>query len=230
MRVALTRPAGANLEWTSLLQLAGHDVIELPLTTVTIVDDLSVDWSVLDDPSVTVFFTSANGVRSLAELAPDVLQRLAASSHVVAVGQVTAQALQLRGVDDVWVPSRANAATLVEELPYPTGHAVLVGAVSMRPELADGLSNRGWTVAHAPVYETVSCVWTPQQLDQAMTADVISVAAPSAVISLVASVPTDRRGDLPPVLPLGPTTRHEVAKHSWLVLTPDDMDLGWFAL
>lgn len=230
VRIALTRPAGANQEWRARLQSIGHEVIELPLTTIEIVSEPAIDWSSINFESVVSFFTSVNAVASADFLFPSIFDQLSLSHHVVAIGRVTAQALRSRGVQRVWLPTQPNASTVVAELPFSVGEAVIVGAVTMRPELSEGLTTRGWNVRHLPVYQTVGSPWTPQQVDQAMSADLISLAAPSAVDVLAMSVPVDRRRSLPPVLPVGPTTRRQVERHPWLVLADVDVDLGCLTL
>jgi uroporphyrinogen-III synthase len=232
MRVALTRPAGSNDEWRRLLESDGHDVVELSLTSVgTIASSAgALSDALIDASNATVFFTSANGVRSAAALYPAIDDVLRDALQVVAIGSVTRDALRSLGVEGVWVPSAANSETLLDELVFVPGRALVIGAKQMHPRLVDGLESLGWDVAVVAVYETVAITLSVEEVAQLMSADVIALAAPSAVAALVESVPTSMRAQVPQVLSIGPTTRTAVDAVGWLREAPEDLDLGWHAI
>jgi uroporphyrinogen-III synthase len=89
------------------------------------------------------------------------------STGICAVGKATAEVLSTYDISVQFTPSKANAETLVKELPqYPssldgiTPPSVLYPASKQAaPTLAEGLSARGFQVTRLDTYDTVPYIW-----------------------------------------------------------------------
>ena len=108
---------------------------------------------------------------------------------VAAVGKATQEALKEFGVDVAFVPSKATAATLVEELPpleaasnegRPTS-MLYPASAKAQDTLQIGLEERGFTVTRLNTYDTVTATWTPDEEELAKSTTVACFASPSAV-------------------------------------------------
>ena len=108
---------------------------------------------------------------------------------VAAVGKATGEALKLHGIDVGFVPTKATAATLVEELPLSDvakndgRDTTLIYPASAKAQdtLQHGLEKRGFSVTRLNTYDTVPASWTTEQLSIAASANVACFASPSAV-------------------------------------------------
>lgn len=110
-------------------------------------------------------------------------------ARVAAVGKATQEALKTYGIDVVFVPSKATAATLVQELP-PLDDAMngnrpttLLYPASAKAQdtLQNGLEERGFTITRLNTYDTVTATWTPDEEAAAKSTTVACFASPSAV-------------------------------------------------
>lgn len=111
------------------------------------------------------------------------------TGSIAAVGKATQEALKAFGVDVVFVPSKATAATLVQELPTleeaanegrPT--SLLYPASSKAKEtLQNGLEDRGFIVTRLNTYDTVTATWTQEEKSLAKSTAVACFGSPSAV-------------------------------------------------
>lgn len=108
---------------------------------------------------------------------------------VAAVGKATQEALAEFNIDVAFVPSKATAATLVEELP-PSSVAVKEGrattvfypaSAKAQDILQIGLEERGFSVLRLNTYDTVTASWDADQASLAQSATVACFASPSAV-------------------------------------------------
>ena len=108
---------------------------------------------------------------------------------VAAVGKATGEALKEFGIDVGFVPSKATAATLVDELPLSNAakdegrKTTLLYPASAKAQdtLQSGLEERGFSVTRLNTYDTVPATWTADQLSLAASASVACFASPSAV-------------------------------------------------
>ena len=108
---------------------------------------------------------------------------------VAAVGKATGEALKQYGIDVGFVPSKATAATLVDELPLSDAakdegiKTTLLYPASAKAQdtLQNGLEERGFSVTRLNTYDTVPATWTADQLSLAASANVACFASPSAV-------------------------------------------------
>ncbi|KAL3799414.1 hypothetical protein HJC23_013869 [Cyclotella cryptica] len=108
---------------------------------------------------------------------------------VAAVGKATGESLKEHGLDVGFVPSKATAETLVQELPLSDA-AKIEGRVTTllypasakaQDTLQNGLEGRGFSVTRLNTYDTVPASWTTDQLSLAESATVACFASPSAV-------------------------------------------------
>ena len=108
---------------------------------------------------------------------------------VAAVGKATGDTLKKFGVDVGFVPTKATAETLVNELPLSDSaqnegrDTTLLYPASAKAQdtLQHGLENRGFVVTRLNTYDTVPASWTDDQLRLAAAANVACFASPSAV-------------------------------------------------
>lgn len=229
----MTRGGGGEDALAARLVALGATVLEAPSIAVAPPES----WDELDaalrevETFAWIAFASGNAVDCTVARAaalgvpPGALAR----PRLAAVGAATARrvAERIRAAD--LVPRVANGAALAAELgPRVSGRRVLVPrAAGGRPELVDGLSRAGATVAAPVAYRTVPV--PPEDLRPLAdalasgTVDAVVFASPSAVRSVVAAL-GPRRTLLGSVTlaAIGPTTAsalRDVALHA--VVQPD---------
>jgi uroporphyrinogen-III synthase len=108
---------------------------------------------------------------------------------VAAVGTATEETLKAYGVEVCFVPSKATAATLVQELPTldaatnegrPTT-VLYPASAKAQDTLQNGLEDRGFMVTRLNTYDTVTATWTTEEESMAKSTTVACFASPSAV-------------------------------------------------
>lgn len=176
VRVALTREVGHNEELRAWLPDEA-EVVEVPLTETRFVDGEFVDEQ-LDELRArhdwrTIVVSSARAARFV----PHVLARVTAPVEVMSVGPSTTRALADLGVA-VAVQSLGGAVELSGQV--RDGAVLLIGAASMRPELAEALRATGRSVDVVSVYHTESVDLSDQRRDELGRCDVVVIGAPSA--------------------------------------------------
>jgi len=159
MRVIVTRPQAQAEPLLKALRAEGFEPIACPVIAIEVIDDGPIDTTGYD----WVIVTSANGAAELAARYTGVLPRVAA------VGELTAAALETRGIAVEFVPSVASQEGLLAELPRPVGRALFVGAERARRLLVDELP-----ADFRAVYRTVELAPTPPD------GDLVLLASPSA--------------------------------------------------
>jgi uroporphyrinogen-III synthase len=112
---------------------------------------------------------------------------------VAAVGKATQEALVEFDIEVGFVPSKATASTLVDELPLSNeanneGRATTVlypASTKAQDTLQSGLEERGFSVLRLNTYDTITASWTPDQISIAQSTNnlVVCFASPSAVKS-----------------------------------------------
>lgn len=108
---------------------------------------------------------------------------------IAAVGKATGEALKQYGIDIGFVPSKATAETLANELPLADaagseGRATTLlypASAKAQDTLQNGLEARGFSVTRLDTYDTVPATWTAEQLSLAASANIACFASPSAI-------------------------------------------------
>jgi uroporphyrinogen-III synthase len=194
-RIAVTRAAEQAVDLAARLAALGAEPLICPLIACAPPQDLApldevvghlaaYDWLVLP---------SANAATAL-------LERLAARGlpaeelkylYIAAVGPATAAACEARGLHAELVPAVHTAAGLLAELDDLGGRRVLLPHSDIaRPELADGLRERGATVDAVVAYRTLPGPGAAVLLDALRqgAVDAVTFASPSAVRGLLAGL------------------------------------------
>ena len=203
-RVLVTRAPSESRHLASRLAEHGIAAVVVPAVDTELLD---VDAASVDGYDMVVA-TSANAVRAVARVA-DVRRTCWA-----AVGSATARELRSLGASDVWLPSRATAAAVADELPVRAALRVL----RLRGDLVDdslsvALRERGAHVDELTVYRTVVAPEKSRAVVERTLADggapaAVVFASPSAVRGLLELATDARRPDILrlPAIAIGPTT------------------------
>jgi len=143
---------------------------------------------------------------------------------VAAVGKATQEALVEFDIDVAFVPSKATASTLVDELTLSTaaideGRATTVlypASAKAQDTLQSGLEERGFSVLRLNTYDTITASWTPDQTSLAQSTNnlVVCFASPSAVKSwLINTASFDK--PRPMASCIGETSASACRKNEW---------------
>jgi uroporphyrinogen-III synthase len=103
---------------------------------------------------------------------------------VAAVGKATEKCLREAGIPVAFVPSKATAATLAEELELKSGEgtSLLYPASALAKDtLESGLTSRGFDVTRLNTYDTVTAKWSAEFKDAASQVQIACFASPSSV-------------------------------------------------
>lgn len=167
-RIVITRAETQADEFAKKIRAHGGEPLFFPTIAFAPLDDFreldanlkqlqSFDW---------VVFTSANGVRAVAERlrALGIPTTLLGSAHIAAIGTGTAGALAEENVRVDFIPTEFLGAQIARELPVGENErALLLRADLASDELADGLTARGVHVTDVDAYRTVLA--SPPPLD-----------------------------------------------------------------
>lgn len=141
---------------------------------------------------------------------------------VAAVGRATQEALVEFDIEVVFVPTKATASTLVDELPLSVAAAdqgrpttvLYPASTKAQDTLQSGLEERGFSVLRLNTYDTVTASWTADQTSLAQSTNVVCFASPSAVKSWLvntACFDTPR----PMASCIGETSANACRKNEW---------------
>jgi hydroxymethylbilane synthase len=191
-RVLIGRPDGRAEPLAEALTSAGFETVHVPAIEIQPTTDAAglAELARLAAPGTIVAVTSANAaavvIAALAAAGID-----PATLEWAAVGDATAAALSAAGIGDVFLPSRADAVTLAEELPLARGQAVLLPRADIADaELPDALRRRGADVHEVVAYRTVEAPEPSRALLAAALddgpIDALVVTSPSVARGLVA--------------------------------------------
>lgn len=185
--VVVTRELGKNGALANVLKSRGATCVEMPLIEAVPGEDLASlpdvllsenwDWVCVTSPEAAKVFLEAYAAAG-APVGVRCATVGAATGKVLATAHPETFAL-----DKQFIPSKANAATLVKELPCDQGSLVLYPASKKAATtLEEGLEARGATVVRLNTYSTE----TVESLDlelvaQAVSADVVTFGSPTAV-------------------------------------------------
>lgn len=104
---------------------------------------------------------------------------------VVAVGKATEARLRDSDIPVIFVPSKATAKTLAEELELISGGSstsvLYPASAKAKNTLQDGLTERGFTVTRLNTYNTVTATWGDDQKEFSDKVQVACFASPSAI-------------------------------------------------
>lgn len=102
---------------------------------------------------------------------------------VVAVGKATEKVLAKFNIPVAFVPSKATAETLAEELQLKDERTSLLYPASARARdtLQSGLEARGFHVKRLNTYDTVTTSWSEEQKQQAKRVKIACFASPSSI-------------------------------------------------
>jgi uroporphyrinogen-III synthase len=176
VNIVVTREEGRNESLLAWLPPEAA-VAEVPLTTTAYFD--------VDDVRHELEGSNANGtfrslvvtsVRSV-EYAGCALAASALDVNVYCVGPTTASALVSRGFT-VRALGEGSAVSLAPRI--TRGPVLMLGATSMRDELASTLRARGLEVVSVACYETVPMTLEVSDIEALFRADAVLIGAPSA--------------------------------------------------
>lgn len=179
-RVVVTRPRTYAGPLVRGLEALGAEASVVPLIAIEPgVDGGAFARRVEGGDHDWIVFTSANAVRVVGQLLPDVRARFAA------VGPATAAALREHELEAAFVPKRFAAEEIADGLEPLHGARVLLPQSEIaEPLLADELRRRGATVDVVDAYRTVPRRPTEAELATLRDADAILLASGSAARSL----------------------------------------------
>ena len=176
MNIVVTREAGKNETLRAWLA-PGATVLEVPLTTTTYFDvndvRAALEGSRAHGMYRTLVVTSERSV-DYVELA---LHASTLDVEVYSVGPTTTAALASRGVT-VLSQGEGSAVTMARQI--TRSPVLLLGAASMREELADALRAKGLEVMMIACYETLGLSLGSSDAQAVRDADVLLIGAPSA--------------------------------------------------
>jgi uroporphyrinogen-III synthase len=161
----------------------GHEAIIAPLLAVHAIEDVHVDLAGV----AALAFTSANGVRTFADICAE------RSLRVFAVGAATAQAARAAGFKLV-LSADGDVEALAEGIGQRRGElrgAVLhPGALELAGDLAGALEKQGVTARSLILYETAPVKLAPEAVSQLVLADAVLLHSPRAAKVLAAVLKT----------------------------------------
>jgi uroporphyrinogen-III synthase len=134
---------------------------------------------------------------------------------VVAVGKATEKTLEKYGIPVTFVPSKATAETLAQELELKGEGTTLLYPASAKAKqtLQNGLEARGFQVTRLNTYDTVTATWTEEQKEQAKRVKIACFASPSSINGWLLN--TNDNKDIVAAC-IGETSATACRGHSWL--------------
>jgi len=185
--VVVTRESGKNGALMNLLKAKGVTCVELPLVEAVEGEDVASlpsvltrekwDWVCITSPEAAKVFLE--GYEKAGK--PKGLKLAVVGA---ATGKVLAKAEPVEfALENQFIPSKATAAVLVQELPCDQGSLVLYPASKKAATtLQDGLEERGATVVRLNTYSTEAVTkLDASDVQRAVCADVVTFGSPSAV-------------------------------------------------
>lgn len=234
LRVLVPRPPHQASELAERLREAGAEPLAFPLIRIEPLPvDLTRVRAVLTETWEWVIFTSANGVAAFAHhlLEAGLDWRSLAGARLAAIGPGTARALQECKLRPDFVPSRAIAESLAEELPdiCPGARVLLPRAKEARDVLPEILAGKGARVEALPVYRTLPEEEGAAALTAALKedqVDVVVLTSSSTARALVEAVGLEplRRCAIASIGPITSQTARELGLEIAIEATTHTMD------
>lgn len=156
----------------------GPDSKDLPVTIAS----MSYDYICITSPeAATVFAHACEVVRDTFD--PTAIVPL---GRIAVVGKATEQVLKKRGFEVAFVPSKATAKVLADELPHLQSSdkttVLYPASLQAKMNLEEGLDQRGeFAVTRLNTYDTRSTKWTEDQTNLARQCTIACFGSPSAV-------------------------------------------------
>jgi uroporphyrinogen III methyltransferase/synthase len=196
LRVLVTRPRHQASALAELLREHGAEPIVRSLVRIEPMEaevarlqtlfEARWDWAL---------FTSANAIPCFGEQlrAAGMDWRALAGARLGAIGPGTAVALEALGLRIDFVPTRAMAESLAEELPdiSPSTRILIPRAAEAREAVIGGLRARGAVVEEVPVYRTVADERSSSEIAELLRSgdiDVVTFTSSSALRAMVDAV------------------------------------------
>jgi len=216
--VAVTREDGKNSKLIEQIQetenLRDHvDILELPCIEHASGPDYDILQSTLVDGSWDyVAVTSPEAAKVVGSVWDAIRDN---PIPVAAVGKATEKTLKKFGIPVSFVPSKATAETLAQELQSSSEGSTLLYPASARAQqtLQNGLEARGFKVTRLNTYDTVTASWTEEQKELAKRVKVVCFASPSSIKGWLKN--TDGNKDVVAAC-IGETSATACRGHSWL--------------
>lgn len=215
IRIAVTRAGERGAPLADALRRVGATVHEIPLTRIETLDPAPLYAAVTSLAQYDwVLLTSVNAVEHMARAVTALgADEVMATRRLAVVGAATAQACDAHGWRTPTVqPEKMQAEGMVdlmaERSDVDGARMLYPAAAAARDVLPDGLRTLGAVVDMVPVYRSAP---DPEgqakirALAKAGEIDLVTVAAPSAVDSLLDALPAEHASRLP-VAAIGPVT------------------------
>ncbi len=209
-RILVTRAQEQAESLAEKIRTLGGEPVEFPTIAFAPLEDFDELDDALAQTGVFdwIIFTSANGVRFVAERLQTLglRPRVFAAAKLAAIGPATARALEELGLRVDFVPTRFLGEQIASELPVEPGQrALLLHADIASEALARGLATRGVTVMNVSAYRTIMPPARPVDLSRV---DAVTFTSSSTVRNFVAMLDDPAREALAriAVFCIGPVT------------------------
>ena len=178
-KIWITRAQPAANATAERVRALGHDAMIAPLLEVHALEDVHVDLSGV----AALAFTSANGVRTFADICAE------RAIRVFAVGAATAQAARAAGFKLV-LSADGDVEALAEGIGQRRGELRGVvlhpGALEPAGDLAGALEKQGVAARSLILYETAPVKLDAEEASQLVLADAVLLHSPRAAKALAA--------------------------------------------
>ncbi len=226
--VVVTRARHQSAPITDLLLDSGAIPIVIPVIDIEVTGELraALDRAIdRHEQGTWVVFSSRNAVASV--LASTGGRTLLENSRIACIGPATKMACVDAGLHVDFLPTIADAATLVREFPPPgsisSGHVTFFASDIARDVIDRGLAERGYVVDRIVAYATVRSKVSPFVRHRARGADAIIFTSASTVSASIALFGV---GHIPSrIVAIGPATSAAV-RDSGLVLSAEASSRG----
>lgn len=189
--VVVTRARHQSAPIVNLLLDQGAIPIVIPVIDIAVSKELraALDLAIeRHDHDAWVVFSSRNAVASVLESSRG--RALLERSRIACIGSATKMACVDAGLRVDFLPTIADAETLVSEFPPPEsiapGRATFFASSIARRVVEEGLAERGYIVDRVDAYATVEAKVSPFVRHRAHGADAIIFTSPSTVTGAVA--------------------------------------------
>lgn len=218
--VVVTRARHQQEPLTSALRAEGASVVSMPLIDIVESPDgiASLRALLVDADEISwIVVTSPNGARVVGMLH----ESGCSLPPVAAVGAATADTIG-HGVD--FISRQATSAALVDGFPTGPGRVIVVQGERADDTVSEGLAKKAWSVTRCDVYRTIDTEPDADVVADAINADAVVLASPSAVGNWTKV--TSGRGRAA-IIVIGPVTRSAAETVGLAVdATADDPSVG----